>query len=135
MGTTRFDQIGTAGSKGGSNTLDPFLKTVQVPVVAIASGAEQDTGIAIPSDAVQLVSAVVDVITPEATAVAKTLTVGVFGGDADGFMTATSVAASGFVGAPIQVPVNGGGNIAYTLAGADFAELDGVAILTFVCRG
>ena len=132
MGTTRFDQIGISGRKSGS---DPFLKVVQVDVVAVASAAEQDTSIAIPSDAVQLISAVIDVITPESTAAAKTLTVGSFGVNDDAFMAATSVAATGFAGVPINTPVNGGGTISYKLAGADFVELDAVAILTFLCKG
>ncbi len=133
--STRLDSLGLAGRPSSTNLSNTFIKTVEAPVVAVASASEQDTGVLIPSDAVQLVSAVLDVDTAETTATVKTLTVGVFGGDADAFMTATSGAATGFAGVPVQVPVNGGGNIGYTLAGADFAELDARAVLTFLCKG
>ena len=127
---SRFTKVGLQGRTGVStNTQDTYLQTFEFPVVAVASGALQDTGIAAPSGNVQVVSAYLNVTTAEATAAVKTLTVGVVGSGAT-VLGATSVASTGPVGTPVTAAFAGNANWSYTLVGADFAELDAVCVVT-----
>lgn len=128
---TRFTKVGTSGKTGvASNTQDSYLQTFEFPVVAVASDAEQDTGVAAPTKAVQVVSAMLYVNTAEATAAVKTLTVGTTAGSGADALGATSVASTGPVGTPVTAAFVGGGNWSYTLVDTDFAELDAVAVIT-----
>lgn len=128
---TRFTKLGTSGRTGTvNNTQDSYLKTYEFPILAVASAAEQDTGVAAPTKAIQVVSAMLYVNTAEATAAAKTLTVGTTSGGGADALAATSVAATGPIGTPVTVAFVGGGNWSFTLAGADFAELDAVCVVT-----
>lgn len=125
---TRYKALGLQGRQDGHQ--DTFLKTYQFPVVAVASAAEQDTGVAAPAGTIQVVSAYLRVTTAEATAAAKTVEVGTTSGSGADILNDASVAATGPVGTPITAAFAGGGNFSYTLAGADFAELDAVCVVT-----
>ena len=128
---TRFTKIGTSGRTGtDQNTQDSYEQTFEFPVVAVASAAEQDTGVAAPTKAVQVLSAMLYVNTAEATAAAKTVDIGTTSGSGADALNDESVAATGPVGTPVTAAFVGGGNWSYTLAGADFAELDAVCVVT-----
>lgn len=128
---TRFNKVGFQGRTGTArNSQDASIRTYEFPVTAVASAAEQDTGIAAPVGDVQVVSAYLKVVTAEATAVTKTVDVGTTTGTGANILNDESVAATGPVGTPITAAFAGGGNFSYTLAGADFAELDAIAVVT-----
>jgi hypothetical protein len=128
---SRFTKVGLQGRTGVvANTQDSYEQTFEFPVLAVASAAEQDTGIAAPTKSIQVLSAYLYVNTAEATAVAKTLTVGTTAGSGADALGATSVAATGPIGTPVTAAFVGGGNWSFTLAGADFAELDAVCVVT-----
>lgn len=128
---TRFTKVGLQGRKDTtSNSQDSYLQTFEFPVVAVASAAEQDTGIAAPTKAVQVVSAMLYVNTAEATATTKTVDIGTTAGTGADILNDESVASTGPVGTPVTAAFVGGGNFSYTLAGADFAELDAVCVVT-----
>ena len=131
---SRFTKIGVQGRTGTSeNTQDTFIQTFEFPVVAVASAAEQDTGVVAPTDFLQVISAVLKVTTAEATAAAKTVDVGTTSGSGADILDDVSSAATGPVGTPITAAIAGGGNFSYTLAGADFVELDAVCVVTALC--
>lgn len=128
---TRFTKVGTSGRTGtSSNTLDSYTQTFEFPVVAVASAAEQDTGVAAPTGIIQVMSAFLKVTAAEATAAVKTVDVGTTAGTGADALNDASVAATGPVGTPVTTAFVGGGNWSYTLAGADFAELDAVCVVT-----
>lgn len=130
MSHTRFNAIGLAGSVGtDNNSQDTFIRTYEFPINAVASAAEQDTGIAAPTGSIQCLSAYIEVETEELTAAAKTVDVGIVGQGAV-FLNDASVAATGPVGTPIMAAIAGGANFSFTLAGADFAELASKAVIT-----
>lgn len=140
--TTRFNNVGLEGSLGQKdtttnsvNTRDSFIKTFEIPLTRVASGALQTTTIEAGTKSIQVISAYIDVTTAETTAATKTLTVGI-GGAAANVLGATSVAATGAVGTPVAaaIPLNSTNNkFTYTLAGADFATFVGTAIVTAIC--
>jgi hypothetical protein len=140
--TTRFYNINLQGPYGqedtatnSTNTRDTFIKTFEIPLTRVASGALQTTNIEAGTKAIQIISAYIDVTTAETTAATKTLTVGI-GGAAANVLGATSVAATGAVGTPLfpAIPLTSSNNkFTYTLAGADFATFVGTAIVTAVC--
>lgn len=128
---TRFTKLGTSGRTGTvNNTQDSYLKTYEFPILAVASSAEQDTGIAAPTKTVQVVSAYLYVNTAETTGTTKTLTVGTTSGGGADALGASSVASTGVVGTPVTAAFIGGGNWSFTLASANFAELDAVCVVT-----
>ena len=128
---SRFTKVGLQGRTGtDTNSQDSYLQTFEFPVLAIASGAEQDTGIAAPTKSIQVVSAYLYVNTAEATGTTKTLTVGTTSGSGADALGASSVAATGVVGTPVTAAFVGGGNWSFTLASANFAELDAVCVVT-----
>jgi hypothetical protein len=131
--TSRFDAIGLSGRKGATpNLKDSYIKTVEFPVVAVASGAAQSTTVKTPTESIQVISAYLNVTTAEATAVTKTVDVGVTGVGA-AVLNDADVSATGPVGTPITaaVPVTTGNVFTYTLAGADFAELVATCVVTY----
>lgn len=129
---SRFNKVGLQGRTGTeSNTQDTYLKTFEFPVTAVASAAAQDTGIAVPTGGFQAVSAFLIVKTAEATALAKTVSVGTTV-DGQALNANTDVSAVGPVGTTATGATAGGGTFTYTLAGADFAELDAVCVVTLL---
>lgn len=129
---TRQNAIGFSGRKEDTNNeRDSFIKTFEFNIDAIASGSEQDTGIAAPAGAIQVISAYIEVETAEATAAAKTVDVGIVGQGAV-FLNDASVAATGPVGTPVTAVISGGANFSFTLAGADFVELVSRCVITVV---
>jgi hypothetical protein len=140
--TTRFNNINVQGSFGQKdpatnsvNTRDTFIKTFEIPLARVASAALQTTTIEAGTKSIQVISAYIDVTTAEATAATKTLTVGI-GGAAANILGATSVAATGAVGTTLLPAVkltSANNKFTYTLAGADFAEFVGTAIVTAIC--
>jgi hypothetical protein len=127
----RFTKLGTSGRTGtDANTEDSYIQTFEFPVVAVASSAEQDTGIAAPTKSIQVISAYLYVNTAEATALTKTLDIGTTSGTGADVLNDVSVAATGPVGTPITAAFAGGGNWSYTLPLTTFAELDAVAVVT-----
>lgn len=139
---TRFNNISLEGSFGqkdaatnSTNTRDSFIKTFEIPLTRVASGALQTTAIEAGTKSIQIISAYIDVTTAETTAAAKTLTVGI-GGAAANVLGATSVATVGAIGTPVTaaITLNSTNNkFTYTLAGADFATFVGTAIVTAIC--
>ncbi len=128
---TRFTKVGLSGRTGVStNTQDTYIRTYEIPVTAVASAAEQDTGIAAPTGFIQVISALLVVTTAEATAAVKTLDLGTTSGSGDDALDGVSVAALGPVGTPSTDAFVGGGNWSYTLADDDFEELEAVAVVT-----
>ena len=117
------------------NTRDTFIKTFEIPLTRVASGALQTTNIEAGTKSIQVISAYIDVTTAEVAAATKTLTVGIGGAPAN-ILGATSVAAVGAVGTPLlpAITLNSTNNkFTYTLAGADFAQFVGTAIVTAIC--
>jgi hypothetical protein len=74
------------------------VKCITIPIVAVASVAEQDTGIDLPAKAIVL-GVYLDVTTAEVTGGTKTVDVGLkageSGGDADGFLDGVACSATG----------------------------------------
>jgi hypothetical protein len=139
---TRFTNISLEGgfqekdkATNSVNTRDSFIKTFEIPLTRVASGALQTTTIEAGTKSIQVISAYIDVTTAETTAATKTLTVGI-GGAAANILGATSVAAVGAVGTTLlpAITLNSTNNkFTYTLAGADFAQFVGTAIVTAIC--
>lgn len=133
MSHTRFTRLGVAGRKdSANNSQDTYLQTFEFPVVAVASGAAQDTGVPVPTGTFQTVSAYLLINTAEVTGTTKTVTVGTTTA-AGSILGATDVSATGPEGTPVQAATAGGGNFAYTLGSANFAELDAVCVVTLLC--
>ncbi len=131
---SRLTKVGLQGRTGvPANTLDSFLQTVEFPVVAVASAAPQSTGVFAPTESMQVVSAYLKVNVAEATGVTKTVEIGITG-TGSGVLTGEDVSATGPVGTPVAAALDssGGAEFIYTLAGADFVELDAVCVVTFV---
>jgi hypothetical protein len=139
---TRFTNISLEGgfqekdkATNSVNTRDTFIKTFEIPLTRVASGALQTTNIVAGTKSIQVISAYIDVTTAEVAAATKTLTVGI-GGSPANILGATSVAAVGAVGTPLfpAITLNSTNNsFTYTLAGADFAQFVGTAIVTAIC--
>lgn len=139
---TRFNNINLQGAvdqkdpaTNSINTVDTFIKTFEIPLTRVASAALQTTNIEAGTKSIQVLSAYIDVVTAEATAATKTLTVGI-GGAAANILGATSVAATGAVGTTLLPAIkltSANNKFTYTLAGADFAEFVGKAIVTAIC--
>jgi len=109
---TRFNNISLQGAQGqkdtqtnATNTADTFIKTFEIPLTRVASGALQTTVIEAGNKWLQVISACVVVDVAEATGTTKTLTVGI-GGAAANVLAATSVAAVGAVGTPVEAAIN-----------------------------
>lgn len=134
--TTRFKSLGLAGRKGAKNTLDSNIITIEAPIVAVASISPQDTGIPLPDGGIQVISAFLKIVVPETTAVDKTINVGIFGAAGVEFLAGTSTENVGSVGTPVTGAINtSSSTIGYTLAGADFAELEATLVLTILNVG
>ena len=133
---TRFNRIGLAGRKSAKNVKDPFVQTIEAPIVAVASAAQQDTGIPLPDGGIQEISAFIKVDSPEVTGTTKTVNVGVFGGSATAFLSAADVSTVGVTGETLISAVNTSDDtIGYTLGSANFAELEGTLVLTIIALG
>lgn len=127
-------------------------KTVRIPLVA--SAAVQATILVIPAGAI-IEGVFLRVDTAEATGTTKTIDVGISGGDEDGFIDGLSVAAAGTIkptladgaatlGVLLSVDESGGDlvpegyvcaaatTICYTLAAADYEELDCTLFVKYV---
>jgi hypothetical protein len=130
---SRFDKVGLLGRTGvAANETDAYMEAVEFDVTAVASAAEQDTGIAAPTGTIQVTSAYLIVKTAEAAAAVKTLDVGTTAGSGADALNDVSVAATGPVGTPVQAAFVGGGNWSYALAGADFTGVDARCIIHYV---
>ena len=71
---SRFTKIGVSGAPNrGTNLNDPYIQTVEFPVVAVASAAAQLTTVKTPTQSMQVISSYLKITTAEATAVAKTV--------------------------------------------------------------
>lgn len=130
---TRLTELGLSGTQGTvNNSQDSYIKTFEFPVVAVASAAAQDTGIKAPKT-IQAIGAYLKVKTPEGTAATKTVSVGIVGAAAS-FLSAEDVSVATRVGTPVTAvrPNDSLANFAYTLAGADFVELDAICVLTVI---
>ncbi len=139
---TRFNNISLQGAQGqkdtqtnATNTADTFIKTFEIPLTRVASGALQTTVIEAGNKWLQVISACVVVDVAEATGTTKTLTVGI-GGAAANVLGATSVSATGAVGTPVEVAINvnsTNNKFTYTLGSADWTTFQGRAIVTAIC--
>lgn len=130
---TRFTKVGTSGRPStDNNTQDSYIQTFEFPVVAVASAAAQDTGIKAPKT-IQAISAYIKITTPEGTAATKTVSVGIVGAAAS-FLSDENVSVATRVGTPVTAvrPNDSSVNFTYTLAGADFVELDAICVLTVI---
>ncbi len=129
---TRYSAIGLSGRKEDTNNeQETFIKTYEFDIDFVASGAEQDTGIAAPAGNIQAISAYIDVDVAEATGTTKTVDVGIVGQPAV-FLNDASVAATGPVGTVVGAAIAGGANFSFTLGSADFAELNSRCVITVV---
>lgn len=134
MSHTRSNGQGFAGRTAGQfNKTDTRIITREFTVSASATASQIDTGIKL-SNTVQVISAFVKVGTAEATGTTKTLSVGLFGGTAAEFLSATAVSAVGVVGTPILPAKDSSTNntIGYKFGSANFAELECTVVLTLV---
>lgn len=142
------------------NAQGAIRKIKRLPITATPTGAEQSTAWQLPTKGFVL-DAWVDVKTAEATGGTKTLDLGLLsseaGGDADGFLAAVSVAATGLkkgtllntgqtLGALLCVDESGGGvlvpekhvlngtarTVTYTAKSADWAEFRGDLYVEYV---
>ena len=139
---SRLNNLGLQGSfnqrdnqTNTTNTQDTFVKTFEIPLPRVASAATQTTVVEAGSKWLQVISAVIVVDVAETTAVTKTISIGI-GGSAVNVMAATSVAATGAVGTPVESAINvttANNKFTYTLGGADFAQFQGRAIVTAIC--
>lgn len=130
MSHTRFSAIGLAGANGTSvNKQDTFIKTFEFDIDAIASGSEQDTGVAAPAGIIQCISAYIDVATAEVTGTTKLVDVGIVGQPAV-FLNDADVSATGPVGTPVTAAIAGGANFSFTLSAGNFAELVSRCVVT-----
>jgi len=129
---SRFIKIGLHGRKGTSNNqTDSFLQTIEIPILATPVPIG-DSLIPMPGPNAVLISAFVQVNVAEVSAVTKLLSVGLVGGTDSEFLLDVDVSAVGWFGAAVGPgPFNSTANISFLLAGADFVELDSVAVLTF----
>jgi len=139
---TRFNNISLQGAQGqkdtqtnATNTADTFIKTFEIPLTRVASGALQTTNIEAGNKWLQVISACVVTDVAEATGTTKTLTIGI-GGAAANVLAATSVAAVGAVGTPVEAAINvnaTNNKFTYTLGSADWTTFQGRAIVTAIC--
>lgn len=139
---TRFNNVSLQGAfdqrdnqTNTTNKSDTFIKTFEIPLPRVASAAAQTTVVEAGTRWLQVISAVIVVDVAEVTAVAKTISIGI-GGAAANVMAATSVAATGAVGTPVENAINvttANNKFTYTLGGADFAQFQGRAIVTAIC--
>ena len=128
MTASRFTSIGFSGRKDQvSNRSDAFKQIIEIPITLVASGAEQSTGVTLPTRCV-VTSTIVNVFTAEATGTTTTIDVGLLAGGGADLADDVSVAATGFV-AGISDVVGSGDEVTYTLGSADYAELDAVILL------
>ena len=130
---SRFNKIGVSGAPGrGVNLNDSYIKTVEFPVVAVASAAEQLTTVKTPTQSMQVISSYLKITTAEATAVTKTVDIGVTS-QAAVIQNDSDTSAIGADGVPelAAFDVSEGDVFAYTLAGADFAELVATCVVTY----
>lgn len=131
---TRFTKLGVSGKTAtANNRQDSYVQTIEVPLLAILSGSAQDTGVKAPKT-ISSFGGYIEVTTAEATGTTKTVDVGLVGGTGDLFVTAVDVSATGPVGTVNTAVVDNTSlaNFSYTLASADFEELDAVLVLWFV---
>ena len=131
---TRFLKIGLAGRKSATTSSDPIAQQFTIPVTIVASTAEQDTGIEMPTGAAE-VSVGVNVLTAEVTGTTKTVDVGITS-NADALIDASDVSATGYLtrtggAGELPFPVNvSGTNITYALGSTDFVELKAEIVVT-----
>ena len=125
----RTETVEGGGGKNPDNVTQPAIKTVVVPITAVASAAAQSTGVFLPAT-VYAVRAYLNVITAEVTGITKTVDVGT-NSTGDSVLNNASVAATGLVGALNTNVLDGGEEITYTLGSADYAELDAELVLTY----
>lgn len=131
----RIASIGLSNRVGTDKNLnDAYIKTFEFPVVAVASAAEQDTGVEGPTESMQVIAAYLTVEDPEVTALTKTVDVG-FGATSAGVLSATDVSAAGAVGSPVTAAINStaSNTFKYTLALATFAELKATCTVVALC--
>lgn len=130
---SRLSKLGLSGAPGrGLNLNDSYIKTVEFPVVAVASGAEQLTTVKTPTQSMQVISSYLKITTAEVTAAAKTVDIGVTS-QAAVIQNDSDVSAVGADGVPelAAINVSDGDVFAYTLVGADFAELVATCVVTY----
>jgi len=139
---TRFNNVSLQGAFGqkdaatnSTNTVDSFVKTFEIPLTRVASGAAQTTAIEAGNKSVQIIGAQIIVDTAEAGGTTKTISIGI-GGAAANVMTATSVASTGSIGSPVMAAINtnsSNNKFTYTLGSADWTTFVGKAIVTAIC--
>lgn len=151
--------VGLTVSESEINSLDASVagaikKYAKAPLTIVADTNPHDTTIVLPAKAI-ITNTFLDVTTQEATGATKTVDIGISGGDEDGLLDGSSVAATGVIigtlasgaqtlgallsvdedGAGALVPQQysaGGSTICYTLGSADFAELVGNVIVEYI---
>lgn len=131
----------TSGIQGmfdpnGNSQLN-MIKCKKVSISTPADGTETSISVALPTNA-YVKDAILKVITAEATGMTKTVNIGTAsgtGGDADGFVAAGSVAATGFVigaGALVGTVLTGNDAITLTAGSAGFVEFTGELYIFYV---
>lgn len=126
---SRYTRVGTSGPKGPDSLTDSFIQTIVAPIAAVASAAQQDTGVELPEH-FKAISAFINVAVAEVTASVKTVDVGIFGGAETRFLDDTTVDSVNWHGSLNNTQThNGGATVGFTLAGADFVELEGEIVI------
>lgn len=114
------------------NRSDWFHQDFTVQCPAVTSASAQSTDLTLPAGAV-IKSAVVNVITAEATGLTKTLTVS---RDSNAILSAVDVSAVAVTGENNALPdtasvySNTADSITYTMGSGDFAELDAEVVIS-----
>ncbi len=131
--STRLLELGLSGRKGQSPNLnDSYIKTVEFPVVAVGTTTAQDSGILTPTKSMQVISSYLQITTAEATAVVKTIDIGVTS-QAAVIQNDSDVSAVGADGVPelAAFDVSAGDTFTYSLVDTDFVELVATCIVTY----
>ena len=133
---TRFTKIGAAGQKAKVNADDLLLnrgdyyrQTIAFVLPVVAASTEQSTGILVPAGAA--VNVFLNITTAEVTGTTKTIDVGLLSGAGNEFVDDGSVAATGIVLGTASA-LTAGDEITYTLASANFAELDAEIVIEII---
>lgn len=133
---SRFTKIGLADRKSATTQTDPFIQQFVAKLPIVASTAEQNTTITLPSKAQEL-SVSVNIITAEVTGTTKTVDIGIVG-NPDILIDDADVSNAGFVGktggaGESATPVDlSGATITYALGSNDFAELEAEVVVTVI---
>ena len=124
---SRFTALGMSGSSSPPNERDYGLQTFIVPLPRVASGAEQTTNFFFPENSLTVLR-VLNVRIAEATSTDPAIEMGLVGGTSTDVTSAIDVDTAGMIAGTGVVANLSGGQLTYTLSGADFEEFVGEVV-------